>query len=240
MAISPDGATLASEHDGIVKLWEVATGTNTATLEGRPGHHRFRSVAFSPPDGQSLAVVSGDSTVKLWDLATGTDYANLEHDSQVTSVAYSPDGTSLASTSGQVVTLWDPASGAPTAVLEGHAHWVGAVAFSPDGATLAVPVGVGRPCQALGRGDPSDRRQHREYQGRQRHGLLTRRGHARLRLRTPCQALGRGYKGPDRLPRAQRLGPRRRLLTRRRNSRHRNIEGDRGVGCFRVAAAPSP
>ena len=141
VAISPDGATLASEHDGIVKLWQVATGTNTATLEARPGHHRFRSVAFSPPDGQSLAVVSGDSTVKLWDLATGTDYANLEHDSQVTSVAYSPDGTSLASTSGQVVTLWDPASGAPTAVLEGHAHWVGAVAFSPDGATLASQSG---------------------------------------------------------------------------------------------------
>ena len=141
VAISPDGATLASEHDGIVKLWQVATGTNTATLEARPGHHRFRSVAFSPPDGQSLAVVSGDSTVKLWDLATGTDYADLDHDSQVTSVAYSPDGTSLASTSGQVVTLWDPASGAPTAVLEGHTRWVGAVAFSPDGATLASQSG---------------------------------------------------------------------------------------------------
>ena len=141
VAISPDGATLASEHDGTVKLWEVATGTNTGTLEGMPGHHRFRSVAFSPPDGKSLAVVSGDSTVKLWDLATATNYADLDHDSHVRSIAYSPDGKSLASTSEEAVTLWNPVTGERTAVLEGHVAWVGAVAFSPDGATLASQSG---------------------------------------------------------------------------------------------------
>ncbi len=142
VAISPDGATLASEHDGTVKLWEVATGTNTATLEGRQGHDpRYRSVAFSPPDGATLAVVSGDSTVRLWDLATGANYAGLDHDSHVTSFAFSPDGTRLAATSGDVVTLWNPATGERTALLEGHTHWVGAVAFSPDGATLASQSG---------------------------------------------------------------------------------------------------
>ncbi len=141
VAISPDGTTLASEHNGTVELWEVATGTNTATLEGRPGDLRYRAVAFSPPDGATLAVVSGYSTVKLWDWATGANYADLDHDSHVTSFAFSSDGTRLASTSGEVVTLWDPATGEPTGVLEGHTHWVGAVAFSPDGATLASQAG---------------------------------------------------------------------------------------------------
>ena len=141
VAVSPDGATLASEHAGTVKLWEVATGTHTATLGAGPGDQRFRSVAFSPTDGKTLAVVSGDDTVRLWDVATGANYAGLDHDSHVTSIAFSPDGTSLGSTSGKVVTLWDPAAGAPTAVLEGHTHWVGAVAFSPDGATLASQSG---------------------------------------------------------------------------------------------------
>ena len=141
VAISPDGATLASEHAGIVKLWEVATGTHTATLGAGPGDQRFRSLAFSPPDGKSLAVVTGDDTVRLWDLATGTKYADLDHESHVTAIAFSPDGTSLASTSEEAVTLWDPVAGERTAVLEGHTDWVGAVAFSPDGATLASQSG---------------------------------------------------------------------------------------------------
>ena len=142
VAFSPDGATLASEHNGTVKLWEVATATRTATLEGRSGDSRFRAVAFSPPDGATLAVVSGERTVELWDLATEAKYADLDHDSEVTSLAFSPDGTSLAtaSTDGMVI-LWDPATGERTAVLEGHAGWVGAVAFSPDGATLASQAG---------------------------------------------------------------------------------------------------
>ena len=142
VAISPDGATLASEHNGTVKLWEVATATRTATLEGRPGDSRFRVVAFSPPDGATLAVVSGQRTVELWDLATEANYADLDHDSQVNSLAFSPDGTSLAtaSTDGMVI-LWDPATGERTAVLKGHAGWVGAVTFSPDGATLASQAG---------------------------------------------------------------------------------------------------
>ena len=77
----------------------------------------------------------------LWDLARGTKYADLDHDSNVRSAAFSPDGTSLASASAKVVTLWDPATGAPTAVLKGHTDWVGAVAFSPDGTTLASQSG---------------------------------------------------------------------------------------------------
>ncbi len=142
VAISPDGATLASEHNGTVKLWEVATATRTATLEGRPGDTRFRAVAFSPPDGATLAVVSGERTVELWDLATEAKYADLDHDSKVNSLAFSPDGTSLATatTEGMVI-LWDPATGERTAVVGGHAGWVGAVTFSPDGATLASQAG---------------------------------------------------------------------------------------------------
>ena len=142
VAISPDGATLASEHNGTVKVWEVATATRTATLEGRPGDPRFSAVAFSPPDGATLAVLSGQRTVELWGLATEANYADLDHDSEVTSLAFSPDGTSLATaTTDGMVILWDPATGERTAVVGGHASWVGAVTFSPDGATLASQAG---------------------------------------------------------------------------------------------------
>jgi WD40 repeat protein len=69
VAFSPDGKTLASgSADHTIKLWEVATGKEQATLKG---HTRVvTSVAFSP-DGKTLASGSTDKTIKLWDVTTG-------------------------------------------------------------------------------------------------------------------------------------------------------------------------
>ena len=55
----------------------------------------------------------------------------------VQSVAFSPDGTTLASGSHGDVNLWDVATGENIATLEGHTEWVYSVAFSTDGTTLA-------------------------------------------------------------------------------------------------------
>ena len=55
----------------------------------------------------------------------------------VSSVAFSPDGQTLATSSAdKTIKLWDPATGRPRATLTGHTAWVTRVAFSPDGRRL--------------------------------------------------------------------------------------------------------
>ncbi len=90
-------------------------------------------------------------TFSLWEISPHR-IATLEHSPYssagliptVESVAYSPDGTMLASGSGDgTVKLWDVAKKENIATFEGHTDRVSSVAFSPGGTTLVSGAGDG-------------------------------------------------------------------------------------------------
>ena len=69
VAFAPDGRTLASGGgDRVVKLWDIETGKERATLVGHEGY--IESLAFSP-DGRMLITGGQDELVGLFDLSPG-------------------------------------------------------------------------------------------------------------------------------------------------------------------------
>ena len=132
VVFSPNSTMLVSGlRDGTIKLWDIATRRNIATLEEHKSW--VNSVAFSP-NGTTLASAGG-GTVKLWDMAMQTNIVTLQDSGPV---AFSPNGTMLALGSrDNTIKLWNVAMQTNIATLQGS----GPVAFSPDGTVLAVGSG---------------------------------------------------------------------------------------------------
>jgi RNA polymerase sigma factor (sigma-70 family) len=140
VAFSPDGKWLAcGAVDGIVYLWEVATGKLHKQLRVPRGPQVSLPVIAFSPDGKQLASGGGDKMVRLWDVATGTEVRSFAgHTDRVTSVAVAPGGKVLASAGAdQTVRLWEAATGKALRRVP-MPRGATSVAFSPDGTRLAA------------------------------------------------------------------------------------------------------
>ena len=140
LAFSPDSSTLASgSFDWSIRLWNAYTGKRLKRLKGHES--RVLCLAFSP-DGKTIAsgCISprketmdwlheqrkfaeylehkrrgdlSEETLRLWDVKTGARLKSLEgHKTAVWSVAFSPDGKTLASGGAdRTVRIWNVKTG---------------------------------------------------------------------------------------------------------------------------------
>ncbi|HTJ84388.1 MAG TPA: hypothetical protein VL400_21870, partial [Polyangiaceae bacterium] len=130
LAFSPDGAHLAAASFARqVRIASVPSGEVTFGPEPTTGIPS--AVAFSR-DGKSAAFADQEK-VRWVDVATGTSREVREHDQAIVAVAFSPDGTMLASGSADQTIALSYASGAPATKLVGHTGAVVDLDVSPEG-----------------------------------------------------------------------------------------------------------
>lgn len=147
VAFSADGTQIVTGGaDGTVRLWDVTTGEpvgspTTPFLDERGNPFAVWSVALGL-DGRAAAGYV-DGTIRLWARGELLETPAMAHTDGVYALAYSLDGTVLASGGGDnLVRLWDAATGtALTEPLAGHTNWVMSLAYSPDG-SLFVTSGI--------------------------------------------------------------------------------------------------
>jgi hypothetical protein len=123
-----------TDPNGCVVITGVAGGWQfTATKAGYAENSWSQEITATCTKHAFLSV----EETKAEDVAGGA--LTLEgHSFMVRCVAFSPDGRTLASGSGDdTVKMWDTTNGVLIRTLQGHSDSVHSVAFSPDGRTLA-------------------------------------------------------------------------------------------------------
>ncbi len=130
----PDRLASAS-GDGLVTLWDVATGATLASLRGHGGS--AESVAFTP-DGAAILSGSLDGTVRRWSFAPERGSV-IAHTGKLSAgaIEWSDAADAIAWCSGAEIVLVDARTSAERHRWTAHERGVMSLAFSPDGALLA-------------------------------------------------------------------------------------------------------
>jgi WD40 repeat protein/DNA-binding SARP family transcriptional activator len=137
VAFSPDGRHLVSgSQDGIVRIWNTATGRIERVLRG---HDQEIEWASYSDDGTHVATASADGTVRVWPVDGGTPVVLSGHDGRVNSAQFSPDGRRVVSAGNDgTVRVWDARGGDTLVVLERYAGSAVAADFGPAGRVVSA------------------------------------------------------------------------------------------------------
>jgi WD40 repeat protein len=149
VALSPDGRTLLTEEQRLVRLWDVQGRKLLHKIEGEFGNHwGDASAAAFRADGKSAVVLGQQHRLYEIDVATGKAGAPLDFDSVNSSAphhfALSPDGSMLAQSYGSNAgggpprrTLYETKKGQQLKQWKEDVGISWVMAISPDSKVLA-------------------------------------------------------------------------------------------------------
>ncbi|MDH3268880.1 MAG: T9SS type A sorting domain-containing protein [Ignavibacteria bacterium] len=138
-----DNSIIAAAGGGVYRDVNAHLTANGSQLFSIYTGNYNNDIAVSP-SGNLIAVATSANVIKIYNSQSGTLVQTLTgHTNDVRTVAFSPDGSLIASgaggwdTSGESsIKIWDAASGNLIVTLEGHGYWVDCLAFSFDGSYL--------------------------------------------------------------------------------------------------------
>lgn len=139
---SADGSRIVVAGGGFnryINVYDLPSATQVASIY--TGDYIW-GIALSP-DETLIATCSGQQEVVLWDINTGLEVRRLVgHEGGVGRLAFSPDGTLIASGVSELdplarIKIWQVSDGQLLHTMDGHEFGVvNALTFSPDGQTL--------------------------------------------------------------------------------------------------------
>jgi WD40 repeat protein len=147
LAFTRDGTGIRTVDSAqIARNWDVHSGKelSAARKVGLPAEVNVAHCAAFAPDGQTAALGYPDGGIRLYDVKSGKELRVIgRHPEIVWSVAFSPNGKTLASSARRhgIVRLWDVATGRMVRSYPGHAGGVSRVLFSRDGQRLLAAGG---------------------------------------------------------------------------------------------------
>ncbi len=141
LAFAPDGRSLASATGTIadprIIIWNLATGQPERHITAGTAP---QAIAYSPDSRLLATACPHERAVRLWDAHTaGPIQVIAGHTLSTRSVAFSPDGTMLATGAGDgTACVWSVATGRELLRLDSESDVIHHVAFSPDGKSVAA------------------------------------------------------------------------------------------------------
>lgn len=139
MCFSADSQRLLLVSDiPSIQIWEVATGRLLGSLAGLEDEHFCHGLTPSPSINQ-VAYISSAGTISIWDIDAGSRVLTIRvRGYNISSLAYCPDGTRLASVADDShIDVWEVSTGRLLVWILVKGWTPESIAFSPDGKRIA-------------------------------------------------------------------------------------------------------